>query len=137
MRRRVGPAPMARLASVDPAGRPHLVPVVFALTGDEIVSAVDHKPKRGPELQRLVNIRANPLVTLLVDHYEDDWSALWWVRIRGSARVVEEGSERDAVAEALARKYPQYESRPPSGPAIVVTAEDWLGWSAGGPSGVG
>ena len=131
MRRRVQEARVARLASIDPAGRPHLVPVVFALSGDEVLLAVDEKPKRTRDLQRLANIRANPMVAVLVDHYEEDWSRLWWVRIRGSARVVEEGADLERAAAAVAEKYAQYGSKPPEGPVIIVTAEEWLGWAAG------
>jgi phospholipase/carboxylesterase len=79
---------------------------------------------------RLGNVRANPLVTVLVDHYEEDWSRLWWVRVRGDARVHEDGPERDRAIEALAAKYQVYREQPPQGPAIVVDAKDWLGWSA-------
>jgi PPOX class probable F420-dependent enzyme len=130
MRRRVQEARVARLATIDPAGRPHLVPVVFALSGDELLLAVDRKPKRTRDLQRLANIREHPMVAVLVDHYEEDWSRLWWVRIRGSARVVEEGADLERAAVALAEKFEPYRSEPPEGPAIVVTAEEWLGWSA-------
>lgn len=130
MRARVERARVARLASVDPAGRPHLVPIVFALEGDLLCSAVDAKPKARRRLQRLANIRANPMVTVLVDHYEEDWSRLWWVRIRGSARVVEGGPAFESALSLLARKYPQYATDPPEGPVIEVTAEEWLGWSA-------
>lgn len=131
MRRRVQDARVARLATIDPAGRPHLVPVVFALAEDDLLMAVDQKPKRTRTLQRLANIRANPMVALLVDHYEDDWSRLWWVRIRGSARVVDEGPDLERALAALAEKFEQYRSSPPAGPAVVVTAEEWLGWAAG------
>lgn len=130
MRRRVKDARVARLASIDPAGRPHVVPVVFALGGDTLYLAVDEKPKRTRRLQRLANIEENPLVSVLVDHYEEDWSRLWWVRVRGTARVVREEEERARAVEALTEKYAPYRSTPPEGPAIVVTAEDWLGWSA-------
>jgi PPOX class probable F420-dependent enzyme len=71
------------------------------------------------------------MVAVLVDRYEEDWSRLWWVRIRGSARVVEEGADLERAAAAVAEKYAQYGSRPPEGPAIIVTAEEWLGWAAG------
>ena len=132
MRRRLQDARVARLATMDPSGRPHLVPIVFALVDDLIVTAVDEKPKRTTRLQRLENVRANPLVTVLVDHYEDDWSRLWWVRVRGDARMREEGSERERALEALARKYAQYRDAPPRGPAVLIEALDWLGWSASG-----
>lgn len=130
MRARVEEAPVARLATVDPAGRPHLVPIVFAVEGDVLYSAVDAKRKRGRRLQRLANIRANPLVSVLVDHYEEDWSRLWWVRIRGAARVLEKGPALEIGLSLLARKYPQYIEDAPEGPVIEVTAEEWLGWSA-------
>ena len=130
MRQKLEEARVARLATVDPAGRPHIVPITFALLEDLIVTAVDEKPKTTQRLQRLENIRANPLVTVLVDHYDEDWSKLWWVRIRGDAEVHEEGPERQRAAEALAAKYPVYRERPPLGPAIAIIAEDWLGWSA-------
>lgn len=132
MRRKLEEARVARLATVDPAGRPHLVPITFALIEDLLVSAVDEKPKRTRRLQRLENVRTNPLVTVLVDHYEDDWSRLWWVRVRGDAEVHEGGPERDRALEALAAKYPVYRERPPLGPAILIETQDWLGWSATG-----
>ena len=132
MRRRLEEARVARLATVDPVERPHLVPITFALVEDLIVTAVDEKPKRTRKLQRLENVRMNPLVTVLVDHYEDDWSRLWWVRVRGDAQVHDEGPERDRALDALASKYPAYRDRPPRGPAILVEAQDWLGWSAAG-----
>lgn len=129
MRARVGAARVARLATVDPAGRPHVVPIVFAFEGDRLYSAVDRKPKRSRRLQRLVNIRANPLVAVLVDHYEEDWSGLWWVRIRGTARLVEEGADREAALRLLTDRYAPYADDPPDGPVIEITAEEWVGWS--------
>ncbi len=130
MRRRVTAARVARMATVDSAGRPHLVPIAFVLAGDTLYSAVDEKPKVTKRLRRLANIRANPTVTVLVDHYEDEWNRLWWVRIRGTARILEEGDERRGALALLAEKYPQYRDAPPTGPVIAVSAEDWLGWSA-------
>ena len=132
MRRRLEEARVARLATVDPVERPHLVPITFALVEDLIVTAVDEKPKRTRKLQRLENVRMNPLVTVLVDHYDEDWSRLWWVRVRGDAEVHEDGPERARALEALAAKYPAYRDRPPRGPAILIEAQDWLGWSAAG-----
>jgi PPOX class probable F420-dependent enzyme len=97
------------------------------------VSAVDHKPKRHQRLQRLENIRAVPEVTVLVDHYDEDWSTLWWVRARGRAEVVEAGAGRDAehagAIAALVGKYEQYRGRPPVGPVIVITVDEVRGWS--------
>src|ERR671927_975256 len=91
----LGRARVARRATTDPDGRPHLVPIVFALAGDTLYSAVDRKPKRSTRLRRIENARARPEVTILVDHYEDDWGRLWWIRLRGRARVLEHGEERE------------------------------------------
>lgn len=130
MRRRVAAARVARLSSVDPAGRLHVVPICFALDGETLVSAVDAKPKASTRPQRLVNVRASPEVALLVDEYDEDWSRLWWVRLRGRARVVEEEPEREDALALLAAKYPQYRDEPPPGPAIVVELTEWRGWAA-------
>lgn len=130
MRRRVAAARVARLASVDPAGRLHVVPICFALDGETLVSAVDAKAKASTRPQRLVNVRASPEVALLVDEYDEDWSRLWWVRLRGRARVVEEEPEREDALALLAAKYPQYRDEPPPGPAIVVELTEWRGWAA-------
>jgi PPOX class probable F420-dependent enzyme len=131
MRNRAAAARVGRLATVTSEGRPHLVPVCFAIAGpdDTIVSAVDTKPKRTTELRRLANLQANPAVSLLVDQYDDDdWSQLWWVRVDGSARVVRAGTAYDESITALVAKYPQYREAPPAGPAIVITATRWHGW---------
>jgi PPOX class probable F420-dependent enzyme len=96
-RTRFTESPVARLATVTPGGRPHLVPVVFALVTDPqgaedaedaedvVYTAVDAKPKTTRRLRRLANIEGNPEVSLLVDHYADDWTRLWWVRVDGVA----------------------------------------------------
>ena len=125
----VDAAQVARLGTMRTDGRPHLVPVTFALHGStEIGTAVDHTPKRSARLQRLRNIEANAEVCLLVDHYEDNWSGLWWVRVDGIARVVRDEPERSALADALVCKYDAYADRPPAGPVIaidVVTVSSW------------
>ena len=123
-------ARVARLATVDAAGIPHLVPLVFAVDGDRIYSAVDYKPKRTQLLKRMRNIAANPAVALLADHYEDDWSQLWWVRVDGTAEVVETGPAWERAIAALADKYPQYRGQPPDGSAIVITIHRLTGWVA-------
>ena len=92
-RRRFAASPRAILASVRPDGRPHLVPIVFALVGDTVYSAVDHKPKASVRLQRLENLRHEPRCSLLVDHYDDDWGRLWWVRADGTAEVLDTGTD--------------------------------------------
>jgi PPOX class probable F420-dependent enzyme len=126
----VAAARVARLATQNPSGLIDLVPVTFAFVDDTIVTAVDHKPKRTTRLQRLDNIRAHPNVTVLVDHYEDDWSKLWWVRLRGTASVVDDPGE--AALAPLISKYPQYRDVRPAGPAIVIAVADVTGWSAEG-----
>jgi PPOX class probable F420-dependent enzyme len=130
MESRVRGARVARLATVDEDERPHLVPICFALEADVLYSAVDEKPKRSRRLQRLANIRAHPEVTVLVDHYEEDWSRLWWVRLRGKARVLEAGPDHDRALALLAEKYDQYRAEPPRGPVIAVRVREWRGWSA-------
>jgi len=106
--------PVARLATLGKGGAPALVPVVFAPSGGRLWIPVDAKPKRGGELARVANVRRDPRVALLLDHYAADWSALWWLRIEGAAAVVE-GAAAPGVPEAAAalrRKYPQYEATP-------------------------
>ncbi|GGO68771.1 TIGR03668 family PPOX class F420-dependent oxidoreductase [Nonomuraea cavernae] len=121
---------VARLATVSGDGEPHLVPVTFAVTGDRIMIAIDRKPKTTTNLRRLRNIRAHPRVTLLADHYEDDWARLWWVRADGSARVVESGTAWASAIDALAEKYDQYRTGRPDGPVILVEVFRWSGWSS-------
>lgn len=123
-RTRFAAARVARLATVDPDGHPHLVPVVFALEADTIVMAIDHKPKSRRDVRRLANIRANPVVSLLVDHYADDWTTLWWVRADGEATVT------DTSVDPLVAKYPQYREIRPAGPTILVRVTGWTAWSA-------
>lgn len=121
---------MARLATTDGDGRPHLVPIVFALDGETLYSAVDSKPKRSRRLRRIENARARPDVTVLVDHYDDDWSRLWWIRLRGRARVLDEGEEHDRALALLAEKYPQYRAEPPGGPVLAVDVVEVRTWSS-------
>ena len=126
----VARARVARLATLDSDGRPHLVPIVFALVGDTLYSAVDAKPKRSRTLRRIENARERPDVTVLVDRYDEDWTQLWWVRIRGRARVLDEGDEAAAALEALGAKYAQYRAEPPGLPVLAIDVEDWRPWSA-------
>jgi len=131
---RLDATPFAVLATHGPGDRLDLVPCCFAVDGPgtesaELVTAVDHKPKRTTRLARLVNIERNPAVTLLVDHRDaDDWNQLWWVRAHGRARVVDHGPLHSSAVEALAKKYPQYRQRPPAGPAVRITVDRWTGW---------
>jgi len=131
-RARFAAARVARLATVDAGGRPHLVPVVFVLDGDTVYTAVDDaKPKATPRLKRLANIEANPNVAVLTDHYDDDWRQLWWVRADGRARLLEPAAGEAATArELLAARYPQYRAAPPPGVVIAIDVARWSGWSA-------
>jgi PPOX class probable F420-dependent enzyme len=131
-RDRFAAARVARLATVDAAGGPHVVPIVFACDGDTLYSAVDAKPKRTTALRRLDNVRANPRVAVLADHYDDaDWNGLWWVRADGTARVLDAGEPEATRSIALLRdRYPQYRDTPPGGPVLAVAVSRWSGWSA-------
>ena len=125
-------SPIGHLATVRADGSPHLVPITFALDSERIVHMVDQKPKTTTRLQRLANIEANPRISLLVDHYDDDWARLWWVRVDGMAQVVEDGTEWEAARQALASKYHHYQDIPPSGPAVLITIAEISGWAASG-----
>lgn len=133
LRGRVAAEQVARLATVDPDGRPHLVPIVFVLLGDVLYSAVDAKPKSSRTLRRIENAGERPDVTVLVDHYEDDWTQLWWVRLRGSARVLDGGEEAVRALTALAAKYEQYRETAPGLPVLAVDIVQWREWSAAEP----
>ena len=127
---RLTAARVARLATTDPDGRPHLVPIVFALSGDTLYSAVDRKPKRSTVLRRIENARVRPDVTVLVDHYDEDWGQLWWIRLRGLARVLDEGDERQRALALLQEKYPQYRAEPPDGAVLAVDVTEVRDWSS-------
>ena len=128
-RARLSAARVGHLATVRPDGRPHVVACCFAVQGDRLWTAVDAKPKTTTRLQRLDNVRANPWASLLVDHYEEDWDELWWVRADGPAAVLVEGAEHEAALAALVAKYPQYAAAPPRGAVIAVAVQRWRGWS--------
>jgi PPOX class probable F420-dependent enzyme len=131
-RRRFADAPVARLATADADARPHIVPIAFAVVGDTIYSAVDAKPKRTIALRRLANVAANPTVAVLVDHYDHDWTRLWWARADGTGRVLAgDEPERDDALDALAERYPQYREQRPDGPVLAIDVERWSGWSGG------
>ncbi|TNC23525.1 TIGR03668 family PPOX class F420-dependent oxidoreductase [Amycolatopsis alkalitolerans] len=124
---RFAAARVARLATADAEGVPHLVPVTFALDAGAIVFAIDHKPKRGTDLRRLRNIAANPAVSFLADGYDEDWSRLWWVRADGIARILDSAS---SALDALQAKYPQYRDHRPQGPVVRTEVTAWRSWSA-------
>jgi PPOX class probable F420-dependent enzyme len=134
-RARLAGARVAHLATAGADGRPHVVPMTFALLGEAtLVSAVDHKPKRTTALRRLANIAANPQVAVLADHYAEDWTQLWWVRADGTARVMAPDEEPDLRARALAalsERYAPYRDHPPAGALVVIDVTRWSGWRAG------
>lgn len=151
MRRLVEAARVARLATVDAAGRPHLVPVCFVLdsqgdsergggengaggNGDRVHIAVDHKPKRSAELRRTANLQATGHACLLVDHYDEDWSQLWWVRLDGHGEQVRDPVQASRAIDALAAKYPQYREHRPDGPVLTIEIAAYRGWAATEPA---
>ena len=124
---------VARLATVTPDGVPHLVPVVFAVDPDgaeTVYTAVDAKPKTTQRLRRLANIENNPQASLLVDHYSDDWTQLWWVRADGIATIHHDGEQMHTGYRLLRAKYPQYQSVALSGPVIALAVRRWSSWHA-------
>ena len=129
--RRLAAARVAYLATVRADGRPHVVPIVFAIDDDRrIYSIADPKPKDGLDLLRHRNIAANPAVSLLVEHYDDDWEHIWWVRADATARVVKDGPDRDTAIRLLKTRYLQYETwTTPFGAATVITVERVISWT--------
>ena len=128
--RRLAGARSAVLGTVGERGRPHLVPIVFAHREDRLYTAVDRKPKTTRRLKRLINIEADPHVSVLMDHYDDDWSRLWWIRLDGMAEVVRSGPRLRTGLALLAGKYEPYAAAPPPGPLIEVRIETTRAWSA-------
>jgi PPOX class probable F420-dependent enzyme len=130
MRKRLAQAQVAHLATAGADGRPHVVPITFATGDDVLYFAVDAKPKRTTNLKRLQNIAANPAVSVLVDHYEDDWNKLWWVRVDGTAHVITDLAEAEHAIEMLTKRYPQYRRARPNGPVVAISVDRITGWSS-------
>lgn len=129
--RRFAAAPVARLATLRPDGTPRLVPITFALVDGVVCSAVDDvKAKRSMRLARLADVERDPRVALIVDHYADDWSQLWWVRVDGTASVVTGGPGHATAVAALRAKYPPYAAAALTGPVLAITPLTWTGWTA-------
>ena len=128
-------ARVAHLATADQYSRPHAVPIVFAVSEGNFYFALDRKPKREDDwhmLRRVRNIETNGRVSIVVDHYDEDWSKLAWVLLEGVATIIETGAERDAAALALAAKYPQYAGAALDGrPVVRVVVERTVRWRAG------
>jgi PPOX class probable F420-dependent enzyme len=121
---------VASLATVDSTGRPHLVPVTFAVQESTVWLATDGKPKRSRQLRRYANMRANPRVSLLVQHWDEDWPGLWWVRADGEAAITDTPATLARVTALLRQKYPQYRRVPIYPPLVVVSVHRWRWWSA-------
>ncbi|MGH3321767.1 MAG: pyridoxamine 5'-phosphate oxidase family protein [Streptosporangiaceae bacterium] len=113
------------MGTIDEHGRAHLVPIVFALDGDTLYSATDAGSR---PVKRLRNLARDPRVTVLFDDYDEDWAAIWWVRLRGTGRSVDEGPERERARQLLGAKYPQFGGDPGGGPVMAVDVEEWAGW---------
>lgn len=135
-RQRLTEARVGYLGTVGLDQVPHVVPITFSLVDDVLYTAVDQKPKTTTRLRRLRNIAENPRVTILVDHYADDWAQLWWVRADGSATILDDADARDAAIEALVAKYVQYRLHRPEGPALAIQVERLSGWAAASAQGV-
>lgn len=139
MRRRVESARVGHLGTAGPAAdggpaphivsAPHVVPVCYALVGEVVYTAVDHKPKRSTRLRRIANIEATGRACLLVDEYDEDWTRLWWVRLDGAARVLDDPAEIAGALDALVGKYAQYAARRPDGPVLALDIERWTSWT--------
>lgn len=128
-RLRLASARVGHLATVTVDNRAHIVPCCFALDTETVYSAVDDvKPKSSLTLRRLQNISANGAVSLLVDHYDEDWAKLWWVRVDGNGRMVDDGVERARAIDLLAAKYEQYLSARPPGPVLAIAIDRWRMW---------
>lgn len=131
-RRRFTAQRVARLATVRGDGNPHAVPICFVVIGETIYSAIDDKPKSSADLTRLTNVATNPSASVLADHFEEDWSALWWVRADGNARAEQTGEERAEAIAALRTKYPQYKDHNLDGVVLAIDVTAWHGWEAAG-----
>jgi PPOX class probable F420-dependent enzyme len=128
-------ARVARLATADAAGHPHIVPVCFAFDGTAIYIAIDEKPKRASprQLRRVRNILANPQVALIVDHYEEDWEHLRYVLVLGTATTAEEGADHVRALALLREKYAQYRAMRLEGrPIIKILPNRIVAWAAAG-----
>lgn len=123
---------VGRLSTIRPDGLPHVVPITYASLGEAVVTMIDHKPKTTMRLQRLVNVEANPMVSLVVDHWSEEWTELWWVRVDGTGLVHRDDDVWREARMVLVAKYPQYRERPPEGPAIVISIDHLSSWQGTG-----
>lgn len=128
-RTRLTDARVGHLATVTENGEPHVVPCCFAVNGDTVYTAVDAKPKSTRALRRLANVAVNPVASLVIDHYDDDWTQLWWVRVDGVARVVGDDAEIAHAIALLRAKYAQYDTVAIDGPIIAIDVTRWRSWA--------
>ena len=129
MRRKVAEARVARVGTLDERGSVHLVPVVYVVDGDTWYSPSDAGPR---PVKRLRNVLADPRSTVLIDDYNEVWSRVWWVRLRGQGRMVEPAAEAERASRLLAVKYPQFADAPAAeaaGPVMAIDIQEWAGWS--------
>jgi PPOX class probable F420-dependent enzyme len=123
---------VGRLATADAAGQPLALPVCYVFDGAVCYSPVDAKPKRGGRLRRVANVEVNPRVSLVIDHWDEDWTALRWVLVEGAATLLEEGDERAGAADLLRAKYPQYARlglSPTAGPMLRIEPARIRAWA--------
>ena len=126
--------PLGHLATADTDGRPYVVPFCFVCDGGQIYSVLDAKPKSADlrRLRRVRNILENPRVSLVIDHYESDWSKLWFLLVQGTAELLESGDEHAKALAQLRTKYPQYRQMDlDDNPMIRITPERVTGWDGG------
>ncbi|MGC2525066.1 MAG: TIGR03668 family PPOX class F420-dependent oxidoreductase, partial [Stellaceae bacterium] len=123
--RRIG-----HLATADASGAPHVVPVCFVVKNEAVYITIDQKPKGDPRaLKRLRNIAANPSAALAVDHYDEDWTRLGWVMLRGHAEILDSGAEHDMAQKLLRERYPQYRRMELADlPVIAIRIERVTSW---------
>lgn len=122
---------VARLATADAGGRPHVIPICFVAAENTLYLTIDEKPKRksGAPLKRIANIRENPLVALVADHYDDDWSQLGWVMVQGRAEVLDSGEEHDRAQASLRARYRQLGNmRIEALPVVAIRIEHAISW---------
>ena len=123
--------PVGHLATADADGRPHVIPFCFVCLEGTIYSVLDAKPKTADlrRLRRVRNIMANPQVSIIIDHYEPDWTKLWYLLIQGTAELLEPGSEHASALGALRSKYPQYRHMAlDDAPMIKIVPNRTTGW---------
>jgi PPOX class probable F420-dependent enzyme len=121
---------VGRLATADKSGMPHVIPVCYAVDGETLYITIDEKPKRRDvPLKRVRNIRENPQAAFVADRYDEDWSRLGWVMLRGRAEILQSGVEHDRAQELLRARYPQYRAMKLAGlPVIALRIERIASW---------